>query len=62
MSYKFDRFAERQAKREAAILAEEESLMKQRRLEGRSTWEKIKDLSESDELKSVLWELLEQRS
>lgn len=58
MSYRFDRFTEREGRDNRNEVTEELAEVERNRLASRSLWQRIYDLSESDELKEILWALI----
>lgn len=58
MTYRFDRFTEREAKRLLDDERDNAERAERQRLASRSLWHRIADLSESDELKEILWALI----
>ena len=56
---RFERKFQSIVDREAQLDADEREENERRRLASRSLWEKIADLQIDDDLRSVLWELLE---
>lgn len=57
MTYRFDRFTEKEAARSRQIEIDEAADRERARLAARTMWERIWDLHVSNDLKDVLWAL-----